>query len=173
MKNEKGFSLIELLIVVAIILIIAAFAIPGLMNSIRSSHESSAVASVRSIAIANTGYNQDYTNVGYAAALANLGGDPANCSTGAVSSTAACALADNILASTGAKSGYTFTYTAAPTGASPVNTTFLVIAEPSSGLLSGRREFCIDQGNVVHGTIVGTPLGTITDDTSCNAQPTL
>lgn len=72
--RERGFSLIELLIVVAIILIIAAIAIPNLMRSRLTANEASAVSSIRQINNAQETYRMTYPNVGYAADLAALGG---------------------------------------------------------------------------------------------------
>src|SRR5438067_11845317 len=72
--KEKGFSLIELLIVVAIILIIAAMAIPNLLRARIAANESSAVSSIRTINTAEITYQTGYPNVGYAAALGNQGG---------------------------------------------------------------------------------------------------
>ncbi len=74
MKKQKGFSLIELLIVVAIILIIAAIAIPNLLRSKMAANEASAVGSMRSVNTAMVTYAAAYPDTGYAATLAALGG---------------------------------------------------------------------------------------------------
>src|SRR5260370_15123699 len=100
LKKQKGFSLIELLIVVAIILIIAAIAIPNLLRSRMAANEASAVGSIRSINTAAVTYSFTYPAAGYPSTLAQLA--PA---TGASSSSAD--LIDSVLAS-GTKSGYQF-----------------------------------------------------------------
>ena len=103
MRKAKGFSLIELLIVVAIILIIAAIAIPNLLRARIAANEASAVASLRTISTAETTYASTYPNIGYTCLLADLGPPTGG---GLVGSSGADIL-DGVL-STGQKAGYAF-----------------------------------------------------------------
>ena len=146
-RKEKGFSLIELLIVVAIILVIAAVAIPNLLRSRMSANEASALASMRTIVTSEIVYSSTYT-VGFSTNLSSLsdGGAATNCTPPAVPVATSACLIDPSLAS-GGKSGYLFTYAAAGSGG--LNNTFTLNADPVSSGVSGQRHFYTDDTNVL------------------------
>jgi len=144
MKRETGFTLMEMLIVIAIILIIAAVTIPSLTNAKMNANEASAVASVRAINQMEAAYQAAYG--GFAETLGNLGGaDPC-----VKSSTTACLL-DQSLAG-GVKSGYNF----AAVGGDPANgvdTSYVVGAAPVVFDRTGKRLFCSTDKNVIRGDL--------------------
>lgn len=140
MHKHKGFSLIELLIVVAIILIIAAIAIPNLLRARIASNESSAVASLRILNTAQVSYISAYASVGYSSTLTGLGGT--SCTP---PSTAGACLIDMALAA-GTKSGYSFSVQGV--SGSP-SFTYQVVAAPLQPNLSGVRYFCSFQDAVI------------------------
>jgi type IV pilus assembly protein PilA len=160
MKAYKGFSLIELLIVVAIILILAAIAIPSLRSAHMAANEAAAIKAIQTINTVQVTYNSTYPSLGYAATLAALGGPiGANC---VPSSSNAC-LIDSVLANNGnpagsGKSGYRFTLTPGVT-AGPVVLQYTAQAQPLVVNQTGTRAFC----SVEDGVVRVDPSGTCSD----------
>jgi len=171
-KSQSGFSLIELLIVVAIILIIAAIAIPNMLRSKMAANEAAAVANLRSISTAAVSYWVIYSN-GYPPTLATLGG-PAN----AAATCTQSILIDEVIASPPyQKSGYQFTYTGdqgavttVPPGCAPGFNGYLATASPLAMGLTGNISYCNNEPGVIHYDTTGAVAASAAN---CNVLPTI
>ena len=164
MRKQKGFSLIELLIVVAIILVIAAIAIPNLLRARIAANEASAVRSIRTIDTVEVTYASAYPNLGYANNLATLGPGSNSGNTSASSTNAI--LLDSVLGcvtGTGstpcAKSGYNFILS----GGTPVSGiiyTYLTTADPVTQEQTGHRHFYSDTPGFIRYNETGPAIST-------------
>ncbi|HTC93924.1 MAG TPA: prepilin-type N-terminal cleavage/methylation domain-containing protein [Terriglobales bacterium] len=147
MRKQRGFSVIELLLVVAIILIIAAIALPNLLRARIAANEASAASGARTMMIAQMQYQTSYSSVGYAPSLAALGGT--SCAT--PTANAAC-LIDNSIASatilSAAKDGYLY-------GASGNASGFSVGNYPASLGSTGNNSFCAFEDGVLRTDATG------------------
>ena len=141
-RRTKGFSLIELLIVVAIILIIAAIAIPNLLRARIQANESSAVSSIHAVNTAEIAYSTMFPTICYSPSLAALGDGGTTPCPG--TSTASCYLDSNL--ASGTKSGYAFVYVQ-DTSSTP-SLHYLVNADPLNRGVTGQRSFYSSDANV-------------------------
>ena len=148
-RAQRGFSLIELLIVVAIILIIAAIAIPNLLRARMQANEASAAASLHALNTAEISYSSAFPSIGFSASLANLGdGGVSPCSG---SATASCYIDPNL--ASGTKSGYIFSYI--QDASSTPSLHYSVNVDPLSRGISGQRSFYSSDTNVTRYNTTG------------------
>ena len=154
-KSSKGFSLIELLIVVAIILIIAAIAIPNLLRSRIAANQASAVGSLRTLNTAEITYSSTY-NVGFTATMTYLA--PPSGTTNTNPTSTAAGLIDSVLA-LGSKSGYSFTYSPGAQDSTGRINTYSFTAVPISSS-TGTNYYFTDQSGVIRQNSTTTAAST-------------
>ncbi|HEY6269537.1 MAG TPA: prepilin-type N-terminal cleavage/methylation domain-containing protein [Candidatus Acidoferrum sp.] len=138
-KNQEGFPLLELLLVVAVILIISAIAIPNLLRSRMTANEAAAVGTLRAVNASCVAYSSNW-GIGYPVSLLNLG--PAKPATAA-----AADLVDSTVAG-GTKSGYALTYISSAPNNGKI-WTYTINANPVVPGQTGGRYFFTDQSGVI------------------------
>jgi len=170
MRFTKGFSLIELLIVVAIILLIAAIAIPNLLHAKIAANESSAAATLRAITSAEIGYFDAYPTVGYSPTIVQLGG-----ATPCTPTSSTACLIDNSVASAApggsGKSGYYYQATGIVTGGATFNDAYVIGAAPIAVNYTGTRDFCSSNDGVLRSQMANTGDTPVTVLNTCLAYP--
>jgi type IV pilus assembly protein PilA len=168
--RQRGFSLIELLVVIGIILIIAALAIPNFLQAKISANQGSAASTVRTINTASAQYSTAWSN-GFPASLPALGtvGGAPNCNGAQI-------LDPSIAAAPNQKSGYIYAYTPEgpavsnpPPGCVAGYSSYLVTAMPVN-VFTGTSSFCSDESFTLHYSSVGAAIAT---PAACEALPAM
>jgi type IV pilus assembly protein PilA len=147
-RHESGFTLVELLIVMSVILIIMAIAIPGMQKAVIKANETSAVSSVRMLTTMENEYSSNYPQHGFACSLTALGGKAGS---GAPTPESAQLINEDL--ASGSKSGYTFTITGC--NKQTINNvdqynSYQINAVPNSVGHTGNRGFCSDENGQIH-----------------------
>jgi type IV pilus assembly protein PilA len=157
--NEEGFSLIELLIVMSIMLILMTLAIPQLLKVRKTAAETSAMASMKAIGQAEIQYSSAYPQNGFSCSLASMGGSP-----GSAPSAQSAQVLDPTLAG-GQKQGYTFAITnctKVTVNNQDMFTGYEITAVPNSVGRSGDSGFCMDENNILKKDPAGGTNCTVT-----------
>lgn len=146
--HEAGFTLVELLIVMSVILILMSLAIPKLMSTMKTANQTSAVASLRDLVSQENSYASTYPQHGFACSLAQLGGKT---TAGAPSADAAQLIPDDLAA--GTKSGYTFNIVCG--SKTTINNieqsnSYEITAVPNSVGHTGDRGYCVSDDGQIH-----------------------
>lgn len=170
MRSTKGFSLIELLIVVAIILVIAAIAIPNLLQAKISANEASSAGTLNALKSAEVTYYTAYPSIGFATDLASLGGPPP-CTP---SSTTAC-LIDSALSAAipggPGRNGYFYQATGIMTGGATSNTAFVAASSPMTVHSTGNHDYCTTNDGILRSLMANVGDAPVTTLAACETFP--